>query len=301
MRGLCPAGYYCPDGTAIPCPVGTYRPVEGGVYLSDCWACAAWQPCMTPGLSAPEGNTATTAQPALSCWVGTCLNAVGGACDVCLPGFEREAGVGCLPCPPVCPHSLLSLSPQLAFIARRRANCWCRGLMLRRTGASAARAPAPPTRLPPVSNSLSQSSLICDTIAKTLRHLLQHHDKLRKQAPPPARAAPLSCRKAEMPVRVMGLASCSWRASAPPAPPAATLASTRMSVCPAPPAPLLPATAPPHATCAPPRRPPTPTGASASRYALKWVRTTPTRGASSAHSSARRAHFRFAKVRSKAT
>ena len=49
MRGLCPAGYYCPDGTAIPCPVGTYRPVEGGVYLSDCWACAAWQPCMTPG------------------------------------------------------------------------------------------------------------------------------------------------------------------------------------------------------------------------------------------------------------
>ena len=49
IRGLCPAGYYCPDGTVTPCPVGTYRPVEGGTYLSDCWACAAWQPCMTPG------------------------------------------------------------------------------------------------------------------------------------------------------------------------------------------------------------------------------------------------------------
>lgn len=35
---LCPRGHYCPAGAAkaIPCPGGTYNPLEGRTGVSDC-------------------------------------------------------------------------------------------------------------------------------------------------------------------------------------------------------------------------------------------------------------------------
>eukprot|EP01022_Parablepharisma_sp_SALTPOND_P023128 TRINITY_DN47_c0_g6_i1.p1 TRINITY_DN47_c0_g6~~TRINITY_DN47_c0_g6_i1.p1 ORF type:complete len:4331 (-),score=484.04 TRINITY_DN47_c0_g6_i1:2741-15733(-) len=43
----CPPGYYCPSGTAEPvaCPPGTYRDIEGGTKLEDCFACPSTEYC----------------------------------------------------------------------------------------------------------------------------------------------------------------------------------------------------------------------------------------------------------------
>lgn len=45
---ICPAGYYCPEGSfvPIPCPVGTYKSATGGDDVDvDCITCDAGQAC----------------------------------------------------------------------------------------------------------------------------------------------------------------------------------------------------------------------------------------------------------------
>lgn len=52
INGKCPPGYYCPAGTEspVPCPVGTYNPVENKGLLSDCIDCKAGRFCDTMGI-----------------------------------------------------------------------------------------------------------------------------------------------------------------------------------------------------------------------------------------------------------
>ncbi len=54
--GPCPAGYYCPIGTAepIPCPAGTYSATTNLNAEGDCTPCTAGKYCPN------EGQTAAT-------------------------------------------------------------------------------------------------------------------------------------------------------------------------------------------------------------------------------------------------
>jgi hypothetical protein len=58
-NGLCPAGYFCPEGTAYPisCPAGTYLPNSGSTYpgscLCDCLMCPPGYVC-SAGSSMPS-------------------------------------------------------------------------------------------------------------------------------------------------------------------------------------------------------------------------------------------------------
>ena len=54
-NGPCPAGYYCPSGATMPieCPVGTYRPSEGGSSLASCLNCQPGYYCAGTALTTP--------------------------------------------------------------------------------------------------------------------------------------------------------------------------------------------------------------------------------------------------------
>lgn len=54
---VCPAGGYCPAGSASPrpCPVGTFAPQGGLKNITECTPCPVGQFCDTEGLSAPSG------------------------------------------------------------------------------------------------------------------------------------------------------------------------------------------------------------------------------------------------------
>lgn len=47
----CPEGHYCPEGTESPlqCPPGTYRNVQGGTTLEECFACPPGEYCPSWG------------------------------------------------------------------------------------------------------------------------------------------------------------------------------------------------------------------------------------------------------------
>ena len=55
--GVCPQGFYCPEGTsnAIPCPVGTFRPDILGISLGSCFKCPRGSFCNDTGLVSPSG------------------------------------------------------------------------------------------------------------------------------------------------------------------------------------------------------------------------------------------------------
>ena len=48
----CPAGYYCPEGTAdpIPCPEGTYSPTVGLHEVYQCLNCTGGSYCNETGM-----------------------------------------------------------------------------------------------------------------------------------------------------------------------------------------------------------------------------------------------------------
>ena len=50
----CPAGHYCPYGsaTALPCPPGTYRTAQNAAYLAECLPCDAGTACRLPAQTA---------------------------------------------------------------------------------------------------------------------------------------------------------------------------------------------------------------------------------------------------------
>ena len=53
----CPIGHYCPRATPapVPCPLGTYNPVEGKASVVECQVCA---PICEMGVSLPEARIA---------------------------------------------------------------------------------------------------------------------------------------------------------------------------------------------------------------------------------------------------
>jgi hypothetical protein len=56
--GLCPAGYYCEEGTIAPtpCPIGKFRATSGGAALTDCAVCTAGWYCDELGMTALDDN-----------------------------------------------------------------------------------------------------------------------------------------------------------------------------------------------------------------------------------------------------
>lgn len=52
----CPAGFYCPEGTSdpVPCPPGSFNPLEGQDELADCRECYAGKACTQVALRAPD-------------------------------------------------------------------------------------------------------------------------------------------------------------------------------------------------------------------------------------------------------
>lgn len=86
--GICPAGYYCPDGTQFstqyPCPAGTYSTSTQLTHAEQCTACPTSQYC-TGGPAAP-----------VDCPAGTYANrtrtAAVGECIQCPSGYECIAG-----------------------------------------------------------------------------------------------------------------------------------------------------------------------------------------------------------------
>ena len=57
IGGPCPVGHYCLAQTPVPspCPVGTYRDVEYGAQMSDCFDCSLGNYCGTQGLADDSG------------------------------------------------------------------------------------------------------------------------------------------------------------------------------------------------------------------------------------------------------
>ncbi|XP_064159371.1 SCO-spondin [Anguilla rostrata] len=56
--GRCSSGTYCPQGSVsmLPCPPGTYNPLEGAASVDACLPCPRGQYCAGIGLDAPSGS-----------------------------------------------------------------------------------------------------------------------------------------------------------------------------------------------------------------------------------------------------
>lgn len=54
----CKAGYYCPDGTPKPCPLGTYGNNTGLNDITLCTDCPAGKYCSEAGSTRPKGDCA---------------------------------------------------------------------------------------------------------------------------------------------------------------------------------------------------------------------------------------------------
>jgi hypothetical protein len=58
MGKICPAGYYCPQGTLaeVACAAGTYQPLEGAAAIGECLSCPPGKYCNIAAASAPSGS-----------------------------------------------------------------------------------------------------------------------------------------------------------------------------------------------------------------------------------------------------
>lgn len=90
--GLCPRGFICPSGTAVPIPTdaGTYADLEGMISAADC----------APGFYAPTIESTEC----IPCPPGTsCENDGTAVASICQPGMYRGSltadGISCLACP----------------------------------------------------------------------------------------------------------------------------------------------------------------------------------------------------------
>ncbi|KAG9482440.1 hypothetical protein GDO78_011238 [Eleutherodactylus coqui] len=65
---LCPAGYYCLSNTSypIPCPPGSYNPLEGQDEVVDCTPCPAGSACTRSGLTQPDTDCSPGYEPSLA-------------------------------------------------------------------------------------------------------------------------------------------------------------------------------------------------------------------------------------------
>lgn len=52
----CPPGFYCPEEASdpVPCPSGTFNPLEGQDELADCRECYAGKACTQVALRQPD-------------------------------------------------------------------------------------------------------------------------------------------------------------------------------------------------------------------------------------------------------
>ncbi|KAG2929556.1 hypothetical protein PC114_g2752 [Phytophthora cactorum] len=84
---VCPAASYCPDGTgsAIPCPVGSFRAGAGGTSLVSCSLCPGGKHCSSTGLTAPSGSCSPGYYCVSDASTPTPVDNVTGA--ICPPGF----------------------------------------------------------------------------------------------------------------------------------------------------------------------------------------------------------------------
>ena len=69
VGGPCPVGHYCEAQTSVPsqCPIGTYRDVEYGTQVSDCFDCTLGNYCDTLGLA----NVSGPCSPGFYCLVAS--------------------------------------------------------------------------------------------------------------------------------------------------------------------------------------------------------------------------------------
>lgn len=104
----CPVAKYCPAGTSAPvnCPGGSYNPSTGRAASSECVACPAGQYCLlgssavgpicSAGYYCPLRSSSATQQP---CAAGSFRSTTGGTsqtdCDTCPASLER-AGYVCV-------------------------------------------------------------------------------------------------------------------------------------------------------------------------------------------------------------
>ena len=111
FSGPCPEGFYCPKGTLFPiqCPPSTYRPITGGMDISDCLICPSGSYCATPGLAfvsglcspgyyCPEGQSLSNPYP---CIPGTYCAAGSSFPISCSAGTYQSqfSQSSCLSCP----------------------------------------------------------------------------------------------------------------------------------------------------------------------------------------------------------
>ena len=97
QAAVCPAGHFCPVGTAVPvkCPRGTYLESVGGTNLSSCKACVAGFYCPYENMT---NGTSFACKPGFYCplgqWDGSMMF------NICPVGFKCPVGsVIPIPCP----------------------------------------------------------------------------------------------------------------------------------------------------------------------------------------------------------
>ncbi|KAM6933259.1 uncharacterized protein FYW49_001626 [Xenentodon cancila] len=99
--GRCSAGSYCPQGTSymVPCPPGTFSPMDGAVSIDACQPCLPGHYCAEVGLSSPSGpcspgfyctegsRTATPLGNVMGTFLGSSAAESEDDCEACYPGF----------------------------------------------------------------------------------------------------------------------------------------------------------------------------------------------------------------------
>ncbi|XP_013391352.1 uncharacterized protein LOC106159584 [Lingula anatina] len=101
----CPPGYFCPEATwtPIPCPAGTYRDINTGGHIDDCFTCPAGYYC-------PDTNSTIAG---VQCDEGYfCPNGSQNQ-TICQPGYYCNRSMTQKPCPPgyYCPEGSASMQP----------------------------------------------------------------------------------------------------------------------------------------------------------------------------------------------
>ncbi|KAE9138231.1 hypothetical protein PF007_g1495 [Phytophthora fragariae] len=84
---VCPVANYCPEGTgsAIACPLGSFRASTGGTSLASCSLCPGGKHCSATGLTAPSGSCSAGYFCVLNASSSSPTDGVTGA--VCPAGF----------------------------------------------------------------------------------------------------------------------------------------------------------------------------------------------------------------------
>ena len=112
LGGYCKPSHYCPAGAfePIPCPEGTYNPLEGGAQLTDCMSCPAGSECVSGDpnpIPCPPGHYCPVDSVSIPCPVGTYRDEVSGHtpsdCFSCPAGYFCDdtaiANFTSFPCP----------------------------------------------------------------------------------------------------------------------------------------------------------------------------------------------------------